>query len=40
MVGGAIQFTILPWLTPAIIYLRYKSATLFDVWWYFAVTVA
>ena len=42
MVGGAIQFTILPWLTPAIIYLRYgkgQNATLFDVWWYMAVTV-
>ena len=42
MVGGAIQFTVLPWFTAAIIYLRYSknsTATLFDVWWYFSVTV-
>lgn len=39
MVAGAINFTILPWLTPAIIYLRYPTGTLFDVWWYFSVTV-
>ena len=39
MVGAAISFTVLPWLTPAIIYLRYPTGALFDTWWYFTVTV-
>lgn len=39
MVAAAISFTVLPWLTPAIIYLRYPTGTLFDTWWYFTVTI-
>jgi len=39
MVGAAISFTVLPWFTPAILYLRYPIGSLFDTWWYATVTV-
>lgn len=39
MVAAAISFTVLPWLTPAILYLRYPDGSLFDTWWYFTVTI-
>ena len=39
MVAGAICFTVLPWYTPAIIYLRYNDyGSLFETWWYASVT--
>ena len=40
MVAGAICFTVLPWYTPAILYLRYDDyGSLFETWWFAAVTI-
>ena len=40
MVAATLTFTVLPWYTPATIFVRYNNGgKIFDTWWYACVTV-